>query len=175
MPPSRIVWAATLLAAALAGLYLIVSPASQDLAAGTFRADLFADHGFLLWNDFWYSGHYLLSYSVLFPPLGALLGVRLLAALSVVCAAALFAALAERHFGDRAWVGALWFAAGLSIWLLTGRVTFLLGVPFGLAAVLVADCDRPIWGAALAALSSLASPVAGLFVAISGAALALTG
>jgi hypothetical protein len=175
MPPSRIVWAASLLAAALAGLYLILSPASQDLAAATFRADLFADHGFLLWNDFWYSGHYLLSYSVLFPPLGALLGVRLLAALSVVCAVALFAALAERHFGDRAWVGALWFAAGLSIWLLTGRVTFLLGVPFGLAAVLAADSARPIWAAALAALSSLASPVAGLFVAIAGAALALAG
>jgi hypothetical protein len=175
MRPSRIVRAATLLAATLAGTYLVISPSSQDLAAATFRADLFADHGFLLWNDLWYSGHYLLSYSVLFPPLGALLGVRLLAALSVVAAAALFAVLAERRFGDRAWLGALWFAAGVASWLLTGRVPFLLAVSFGLGALLAADSGRPAAAGVLAALTSLTSPVAGLFVALAGAALGLAG
>ena len=47
------------------------APSSADLAAQTFRSDLFSSHGFLLWNDYWYGGHYLPGYSVLFPPLGA--------------------------------------------------------------------------------------------------------
>ncbi|MDP9189479.1 MAG: hypothetical protein M3O25_09550, partial [Actinomycetota bacterium] len=87
----------TVLAAGLAAIYLLWAPESLDLAAAIFRADLFADHGFLLWSNDWYSGHHLLSYSVLFPPLGALLGVRLTGALAAVAAAAVFAALVRRR------------------------------------------------------------------------------
>ena len=65
MPPRRIVPAATLLAAALAAVYLVWAPPSEDLAAAIFRADLFDREGFVLWNNDWYSGHYLLSYSCL--------------------------------------------------------------------------------------------------------------
>ena len=95
-PAARAIVLPTALAALLAAIYLAVAPASQDLAAATFRADLFSEHGFALWNNQWYSGHYLLSYSVLYPPLAALLGVRLVGALAVVAAAAVFAALAQR-------------------------------------------------------------------------------
>ena len=172
---ARTIVAPTLLAAALAAAYLIWSPPSQDLAAATFRAELFAEHGFVLWNNQWYSGHHLLSYSVLYPPLAALLGVRLVGALAVVAAAAVFAVLAQDRFGARALVPALWFAAGAASWLLTGRMPFLLAVPFGLAALLAADRGRPAAGALLAALSSLASPVAGLFVALAGTAIGLAG
>ena len=96
----NVIWP-TLLAVALSGAYLAAAPTSEDLAAATFRADLFAEHGFALWNNDWYSGHYLLSYSVIYPPLGALLGPRLTAALAVVAAVALFAILARRRFGRR--------------------------------------------------------------------------
>ncbi len=174
--PSRwTVLAPTLLAAALAAAYMICSPASQDLAAATFRADLFADHGFVIWNNDWYSGHYVLSYSVLYPPLGALLGPRLVGALAVVAAAALFALLARRRFGARALIPSLWFAAAIGAWLLTGRIPFLLAVPFGLGALLAADSGRSVSAALLATLASLASPVAGLFVALAGVAIALAG
>ena len=165
----------TLLAAALAAVYLIWAPVSQDLAAATFRADLFADHGFAIWNNAWYDGQYLLSYSVLYPPLGALLGPRLTGALAVVAAAALFAILARRRFGDRALIPSLWFAAAVSAWLLTGRIPFLFALPIGLGALLESDSGRPWTAIALAAATSLASPVAGLFVALAGAALGLTG
>jgi len=165
----------TLLATGLAAVYLIWGPSSQDLAAATFRADLFADHGFAIWNNAWYSGHYLLSYSVLYPPLGALLGPRLTGALAVIVAAALFAALARRRFGPAALVPSLWFAAAVASWLLTGRIPFLLALPFGLGALLAADAERPLVAAGLAALTSLASPVAGLFVTLTAAALVLTG
>jgi len=52
---------------------------------------------------------------VLFPPLAALLGVPSSGALSVVAAAALFAALARGAFEDRrAALGATWFAAAIA-------------------------------------------------------------
>ena len=169
------VLAPTLLAAALAAVYMIWAPSSQDLAAATFRADLFADHGLVIWNNAWYSGHHVLSYSVLYPPLGALLGPRLVGALAVVAAAALFALLARRWFGARALIPSLWFAAAIGSWLLTGRIPFLLAVPFGLGALLAGDSGRSVVGGVLAALASLASPVAGLFIAVAGVAIALTG
>ena len=96
-------------AAILAVVYLILEPSTVDLAAQTFRADLFDANGFLLWNNYWYAGHYLLTYSVLFPPLGAWLGPRLVGAIAVVACAALFAAIAYRRYADRAWLGILWF------------------------------------------------------------------
>ena len=170
-----ILLAPTLVALAGAVIYLIWTPQSQDLAAAAFRADVFADHGFALWNNDWYSGHYLLSYSVLYPPLGALLGPPMTAALAAVVSAALFALLARRHFGAAALWPALWFAAAIGAWLCTGRVAFLLAVPFGLGAVLAADSGRLALTVALAALCSIASPVCGLFVALAGGALWIAG
>jgi hypothetical protein len=54
--------------------------------------------------------------------------------------------------------------------LSTGRLTFALGLAVGLAAVLAAARGRAGWACLLAALASLASPVAGAFVALAAAA-----
>jgi hypothetical protein len=160
-----------LLAAALGAAYVLVAPPSADLAAAVFRSDLFAREGFLVVNDAWYGGHHLPAYSVLMPPLGALLGPRLVAALAAVVAAGLFAALVERAFPRRAtWLGALWFAAAVGLQLLTGRVPFLLGLPLGLAALLAAQRGRPALAVALAAVTPLASPVVAAFLALAGVA-----
>ena len=160
---------AALLAAALAVAYLLIAPQSADLAAQVYRAGLFHRAGWLLWDNAWYGGHPLLGYSVLFPPLGALLGVRLAGALSVVAAAALFGALVRAPFpARRAAIGATWFAAGIAAQLLTGRMTFLFGVAIGLGAVLAARHERRALAVALAAATTLASPVAGAFVALAG-------
>ena len=158
-------------AAPRSALSALRAPPSQDLAAASFRADLFADHGFLLWNNQWYSGHYLLSYSVLYPPLGALLGPRLVGALAVAAAAALFALLARRRFGAAALIPSLWFAAGISAWLLTGRIPFLLAVPLR-ARRAAAERPGPFGRRApRRRCTSLASPVAGLFLALAGTSL----
>ena len=66
-------WAAPLAAAVACSAFALWNPPLRDLAAHTFRAEYFEDHGFAIWNNSWYGGHYLLSYSVLFPPLAALL------------------------------------------------------------------------------------------------------
>jgi hypothetical protein len=57
--------------------------------------------------------------------------------------------------------------------LLTGRLTFLLGVALGVGALLALAHERHATAAALAALTTLASPVAGLFVALAAAGWAL--
>ena len=158
-----------LVAAALAVAYLIVAPSPADLAAQTFRADLFSSHGFLIWNNYWYSGHSLPGYSMLYPPLGALLGPRVVGALAVVAAAALFALIARRRFGDRAAIGVAWFGAATATNLITGRITFALGLAVALGALLALQRGRIGWASALAVLTSLASPVAGLFLAFAAA------
>ncbi|HSF01521.1 MAG TPA: hypothetical protein VLA62_00830 [Solirubrobacterales bacterium] len=164
-----------LVAAVLAIAYLILEPASADHAAQTFRSDLFASHGFLLWNNDWYGGHYLPGYSVLFPPLGAALGPRLAGALAAVAAAGLFGALARHAYGDRARLATLWFGAGIGATLFTGRLTFVLGIAIGLGALLALQRRRPVLAGGLAVLTVCGSPVAGLFLGLAGVAVMLAG
>ena len=173
----RIDWwriAPTLISAALAGVYLILKPRSPDLAAHLFRSDLFGREGFTIWNGQWYGGHHTPAYSILSPPLGWLLGVQVLGALSAVASTIAFTELAWRHWGGRVarW-GALWFGLGSATLLFTNRIPFALGTAFGLAAALALQRDRRVLAPVLAVLSAISSPVAGLFVAMGGAAYAL--
>jgi hypothetical protein len=161
LPPA---WTIT---AALAVVYLILAPASPDLAAASYRSSLFSSAGFTLWDNSWYGGHDLLAYSVLAPALGALIGPRLLAAISMVIATALFARVIDGRFPASATrVAAAWLAVGASIALLSSRVPFDLGLAVGLGSVLAAQRDRMLWALALALLCALASPVAGAFLAL---------
>lgn len=161
-----------LLAAALALGWLAFAPPTPDLAAQAYRAGLFDREGFTLFNANWYGGHHTPAYSILFPPLGALLGVRVVGALAAVASAVLFERIARRHFGTSAgarW-GALWFGAGTAADLFIGRLTFAVGVTFGLAAVYALQRSHRRSGLALAAGCTLGSPVAGLFLAMAGLA-----
>ncbi len=164
-----------LVAGLFAIAYLILEPSSADLAAQAFRSDLFASHGFLLWNNYWYGGHYLPGYSVLFPPLGAALGPRLVGALAAVTAAGLFGALARHGHGDRARLATLWFGAATATMLFSGRLTFALGIAIGLGALLALQRRRPLLAGGLALLTVCGSPVAGLFLALVGVAVMLAG
>ena len=156
--------------------YLLLDPASADLAAQQYRSGLVRDGGFALWDNGWFAGHHIPAYSLLSPPLGALVGVRLAGVLAALAAAALFARIAERRWGARAGtIAAVWFAGGAVATLVSGRLTFLLGVALGLAAVLALQAGRPRLAAVAAFLTALASPVAGLFLALGAVAWALAG
>jgi hypothetical protein len=168
--------AAPAIAAAIVGVaYLIVEPRTVDLAAGVYRARLFDHVGFTIWDGNWYGGHYTLGYSVLFPPLAWLLGPLGVGALSAVVSAVLFERLARAHFGPSARWGALWFGLGATTPLISGRVAFALGVVFARGALLARQRDRPLLAALLAVGCSLASPVAGAFLALAALAYALAG
>lgn len=167
-----------LLALVLAGLWLALGPPTPDLAAQAYRSDLFAREGFTVWNGAWYAGHHTPGYSLLFPPLGALLGPRAVGAAAAVTSAVLFAQIMRHHLGrdsGAARWAALWFAAATATDLLIGRITFGLGVTIGLACVLAAQRERPRLAVTLAAGCTLASPVAGLFLAMCGVASWLAG
>ena len=163
---------ACVVAALGAAAYLLLEPSSADLAAQTFRAGLLRETGLGgLWNNNWFAGHHTPGYGVLFGPLGALLGVRVAGALAALAATAVFAAIAQRHWGERAGTAAaVWFALGATGTLLSGRLTFLLGVAVALAAVLALQASRPRLATALAVATALASPVAALFLAMAAVA-----
>jgi hypothetical protein len=158
--------APVLASAAIAAVWLAVRPHTVDMAAHTFRAELFGQEGFTIWNGNWYGGHHTPAYSALFPPLAWLLGPWVAGALATVSAAALFEPLARGRWGERARWGALWFGIGTGAMLFTGRLPFAMGVAFGLGSLLAFQRGR-LWIAVLAAIGSgLASPVAALFLTL---------
>lgn len=150
---------------ALAVIYLVMSPHSADHAAQTFRTELFELSGPTVWNNYWFGGHYLPSYSLLSPPLGAWIGFRLMGSLAVIGTVVLFTLIVRKEWGERAQAGAIWFAFAATISLFSGRLTFALGVLLAMAAVFAIQRDQRIPALILAASVGLASPVAALFLA----------
>jgi hypothetical protein len=156
--------------------YVIAAPPSSDLAAASYRSELFGRAGFTLWDNGWYAGHHLPAYSVLAPALGWLIGPLALAAVSMTVAAALFAVLIDGRFPAPAVrVATLWFALGAAIALLASRVPFDLGLAIGLGALVLAQRGRRASPLGLAVVCSLTSPVAGAFLALAALAWALGG
>src|SRR3954471_14705764 len=163
-------------ALALAAVYLVWQPRTVDLAAHEFRAWLFGQQGFTIWNGQWYGGHHTPAYSVISPPLAWLLGPPLTMAIAAVASAALFEPLARGWFGaERARWGALWFGVASATLLFTARLPFALGVAFGLASLLALQRRRRVPAIVCAVLCPLGSPVAGLFLAMGGIAYAIAG
>ncbi|HYG97446.1 MAG TPA: hypothetical protein VD741_10115, partial [Solirubrobacterales bacterium] len=164
--PLRPEWLpAVALSFALALLMLIWSPPVGDLAAQVFRAELFERAGLAIWNGSWYGGHYTLTYSVLFPPLAALLGPQVVGMLAVVSSSYIFDRLVRDRWGVEARWATLWFAAGVVTLLADGQLTFALGVAFGLASLRCLQTGHRSLALLAAAACPLASPVAGAFLA----------
>jgi len=153
------------LSAALAAAMLAWAPPVGDLAAQVFRTELFQRAGLAIWNGSWYGGHYTLTYSVLFPPLAALLGPRLVGTLAVVASSYLFDRLVRDRWGEAARPATLWFAAGVVTLLADGQLTFALGVAFGLASLRALQVGRSPLAFLVAAACALSSPVAAVFLA----------
>ncbi len=165
--------APVLVAAVLAGFYLLIAPKTGDLPAHVFRAKLFGREPFTVWNGDWYSGHHTPAYSVLFPPLAWMLGPAAAGALAAVGASAAFEPLARGYFGESARWGTLWFGFASATILLTGRLPFMLGVALGLVALLAYQRGRIPLALVFGVLCPLASPVAGVFLAIAAFACVL--
>ena len=164
-------WAIT---AVLGLAYVITAPPSADLAAASYRADLFGRAGFSLWDNGWYAGHHLPAYSVFAPALAWLIGPLAVAAISMTVAAALFGALIEARFPAPAVrVASMWFAIGAAVGLLASHVPFDLGLAVGLGSLLLAQRGRRALSLAAAVVCALASPVAGAFLGLAALGWAL--
>jgi hypothetical protein len=151
----------TALATAAASLLVWLAPPSGDLAAHEYQRSLFLGHGLTLWDNFWYAGRYaFVGYSVLYYPLAALLGIRLLAVITIALAAGAFTVLLEREWGSTARWAVRAFAVVWSGVLITGQYPFALGVTLALFALLAFRARRLWLGAGLTLLVLAASPVA---------------
>jgi hypothetical protein len=156
---------AVALSAALAAAMLAWNPQVGDLAAQVFRTELFQRGGLAIWNGSWYGGHYTLTYSVLFPPLAALLGPRLVGTFAVIASSYFFDRLVRDRWDASARWATLWFAAGVVTLLADGQLTFALGVAFGLACLRALQVSRPAWALVASAACALSSPVAAVSLA----------
>ncbi|GAA0398091.1 MFS transporter [Micromonospora gifhornensis] len=136
MRGSRVVALVAAFAGALGVAYLILPAMGSDLAAQVARADFFAAHGATPVDLRWYGGVQQFGYSLLAQPVMALLGVRLTGVLALVAAATLFAALLVRTRVPRPLLGSLVGVITIAGNLVSGRITYGLGVAFGLAALL---------------------------------------
>ncbi|ELS52953.1 putative Integral membrane protein [Streptomyces viridochromogenes Tue57] len=173
----RIPLSATLPAVPLYALWwAFLATGGGDLAAQYAWAGFAARHGDSAYNLFWYGGTHTANYSLISPYLMAALGVRAVTVVSGLAATWLAAVLITRAEGLRRPLGPA-LLASFALWcnVASGRTTFALGVAFGLAACLMLSRGRrTVLAAACAALATMASPVAGLFLAVVGAAFLLT-
>ena len=152
----------------------LLATGGGDLAAQYAWAGFFARNPDTAYGLFWYGGTHTASYSVLSPPLMAMLGVRTASVLAGVAATWLLGSLLERTVAAAPLWPALLGAFGLWANVASGRTTFALGLAFGLAGLLAVAGrpERPALltaGALGALLATLASPVAGLFLLVAGA------
>jgi hypothetical protein len=161
--------------AVFAALYLLAPPMGADLAAQLAWADLADHHWPTLLDLRWYGGVNPLGYSLLAPPLMAVLGVRLATAVGYLAGVVLVAALLRRTAVRRPILGGMVAALCLTGNLVSSRTTFMLGLAVALAALLALADDRPRLTMLLAVVTSLTSPVAALFLSLAGVALVLSG
>ncbi|RNL81140.1 MFS transporter [Nocardioides marmorisolisilvae] len=165
---------------------VLIANGGGDLAAQDAWAAFARAHPGSAYDLAWYGGMHPGSYSVLSPYVMALIGVRTTMVLAGVVASGLLALiLARTEAVRRPMLPALYGAFAIAGNTFSGRVTFGLGLAFGLAAVAVVfapGATRPgrpvargLAAGLLAALATASSPVAGLFLGVVAAALWLSG
>ena len=154
-------------AASLAALLVWLGPPGSDLAAHAYQRAVFLQDGFALWNNFWYAGRYsFVTYSLLYYPLAGLLGIKLLAVLTIATAALAFAVVLGREWGPLArWSGRT-FAVVWALTVLSANFPFALGAALALLAICALQARARWHFAALAALTLAASPLAFLLLAL---------
>jgi hypothetical protein len=159
-------------AVAVAVGYLIWSPTAPDLAAQTAWAHLVRRSGLVPVFARWYEGIGTGSYSLLSPWFMAVLGVRVVGALSAASAIVLGAELLKATRRPR--LGIAMFALCNATDLLCGRITFAMGLAIGTGAALALARKRTALATTLAVATCLTSPVAGVFLLVPAAALVLS-
>lgn len=149
----------------------LLATGGGDLAAQFAWAGFASRHPASAYNLFWYGGIHTANYSLLTPYLMAGLGARTVSVLAGLGGTWVLGCLVVRT-GVRWPLGPAVLGA-LALWcnVASGRTTFAVGVAVGLLAVLW--LDRRVAAPVCAALATMASPVAGLFLVVLAGALLL--
>lgn len=179
-PPEQSRTPRTLLLTAIAAVglaiaFLAMGPGGTDLSAQSERAQFAAHHGLTPIDFTWYGGTNQFGYSLISQFVMAALGARVTGALAGIASALAVAAILARTGAKRPELGGVVAAVCIFGNLVSGRMTYALGLAFGLAALLALTDKSPrrrlILAAVAAFLAAATSPVAGLFVGLAGAAL----
>jgi hypothetical protein len=161
-------------AAAVAAMLVWLGPPGTDFAAHAYQRTLFLQHGFVLWNNFWYAGRYsFVTYSLLYYPLAAWLGIKLLAVATVALSALAFAVVLWREWGATTRWSSRTFAVVWAGIVLSAAFPFALGFALALLAIWALQAGARWRFAALAALALAASPLAFLLLVVVLAGIAL--
>jgi hypothetical protein len=165
----------TAVAAILATFLLWAMPPGIDWAAHAYQRTFLLQHGFELWNNFWYAGRYsFVTYSLIYYPLAALLGIKVLALASITSAAAAFSIVAFREWGPVARISTRSFAV---LWVgIIGSAAFpfALAVSFALLAIWALQQRRRGRFAVGAVLTLAASPLGFVLLTVVVAGVALS-
>lgn len=167
---------AAVLAGFLAALFAWFGPPGADLAAHIYLRWEVLEHGFVFWNNYWYSGRYsYITYSPLYYPLAGLIGIRLLATVSIAASAFAFSMLLGRQWGRRARWASRSFAVLWAGIIFSAAFPFALGGMLALFAIWTLQARGRWRFAALSFLTIIASPLAFAFLMLVVAAFALAG
>lgn len=150
---------------------LLAPPAGTDLAAQQARASFAAHHPGAAVDFGWYRGVFPAAYSVLTPYVEALLGARVAGVIAAIAGAPLLALLLVRWGVRRPLAASIWGAVALVANMASGRTAFAVGLTLAIAALVLVP---PRGGRLLAwapstvaaALTTLTSPVAALFLGV---------
>ena len=162
-------------AAALALALLLFGPSGRDAAAHLYMVHAWRDHGWQLWDNFWYSGRYAqVNYSLLFYPLAVLLRPSTVVVGATAAAAGCFAALLRHRWPALALGPALAFALLVPLAVASGAYPFLLGFAAALATVFALDAGHRYLALTGVLVTGLAHPLALAFLLLALAAIALS-
>jgi hypothetical protein len=163
----------TFLSAAVALGLALFGPSGDDEPAHLYRTEL-VRHGILVWDGYWFAGHYpLASYSLLYYFPAALLGNLPLTIAAIVASAALFAAIVRHEWPDAAHWPSLLFAVIAAGPIYTGTYPFALGMMTLLGTLRSLQLGLTWVAVGCVALTLGFSPLAFLFLCIALLAIAL--
>jgi hypothetical protein len=165
--PTRHPWLLTMF---LSTLVIALNLRGPDLPAQYFRTWVARSAGMVAFNNQWYDGHSLPGYSILFPPIGAVLGARVTGLLACTATTWVACRLLPGPRDSAQIFFRLALAVGIIGELIIGQIPFALGLAFGLAALLAVVRGHPWLVLLMAACCSLSSPLTGLFLLLAGIA-----
>ena len=146
-------------AGSLAALIAWFGPPGTDFAAHVFQLHVYLQHGFALWTNYWYAGRYtFVGYSVLYYPLAAVAGIRLLAVLSVAASTAAFTLVIRQTWGESTVWATRFFALVAAASVVSAAFPYGLGLALALTALVALARRRLAIFGVLAALTPRREP-----------------
>lgn len=145
--------------------FLIVRPGVNDLWAARARASA-AAHGVGLtyWFSWFGGGATPGNYSVLTPYVSAVIGAEVLGVISALAITAVGWVALRKSSHPEVALAVIAIGATANLW--SGRIPFLFGSVFAVAAFGAVHSRRPVLAAVLSVVSVFCSPVSGAFVAL---------